>query len=208
MPAAAPSARAPQYSSTTPKPDNKRKYALFAGTGAAVVVVAVIVFLVLNSSNGGTGGGQNAQSPNNPTSTSGSAPKTKTSDSSDSNVSADLGRTPTSGKIEFSPAGQRVIAFYDFPSGAASSWSMLTPAAQKVYGSQDAFNSYWGNFKSVSAKGARGAYNDDGSVTITATVVFPDHEESRSFRIVNTGSQLLIDAQTKAQADSGPSSGN
>jgi eukaryotic-like serine/threonine-protein kinase len=208
MPAATPSARAPQYSSNAPKPDNKRKFALFAGGGAAVVVIAVIVFLVLNSGGGGTGGTTNAQSPGNqPTAGQSSTPKT-TGPSSSSNVSAELGRTPTSGKIEFSPAGLRIIGFYDFPGGAANSWSMLTPAAQQVYGSQDAFNEYWSKFKSVSAKRASGAYNDDGSVTITATVVFPDHEEPHSFRIVNSGGQLLIDAQTKGQADAGSSSGN
>ncbi|MEV6444565.1 protein kinase [Amycolatopsis sp. NPDC051716] len=206
MPAAAPSARAPQYSSGTAKPDNKRKYALFAGAGAAVVVVAVIVFLVLNSGNGGSGGNQAAQSPGNQPTTGHSTPKTNSP--SNSNASADLGKTPTSGRIEFTPAGLRVIAFYDFPSGTAASWGMLTLAAQQVYGSQDAFTEYWSKFKSVGAKRASGAYNDDGSVTITATVVFPDHEESRSFRIVNSGGQLLLDAQTKANADAGPGSGN
>ncbi|MEU0537805.1 protein kinase [Amycolatopsis tolypomycina] len=207
MPAAAPTARAPQYSSTTSKPDNKRKYAMFAGAGAAVVVVAVVVFLVLNSGNGGSGGNQVAQSPGTQP-TSGQNSSKPNSSSSAPNAPAGLGKTPTSGKIEFSPAGQRIIAFYDFPGGAAASWSMLTPAAQQVYGSQDAFTEYWSRFKSVSAKRASGAYNDDGAVTITATVVFPDHEESHSFRIVNSGGQLLIDAQTKANADAGSSTGN
>ncbi|MEQ0557633.1 protein kinase [Amycolatopsis sp. NEAU-NG30] len=201
MPAAAPTARAPQYSTNTAKPDTKRKFALFAGAGAAVVVVAVIVFLVLNSGGGGTGGTTNAQSPGNqPTMGQSSS---KTNSPSTSAVPAELGKAPTSGKIDFTPAGLRVIAFYSFPEGAAASWAMLTPAAQQVYGSQEAFNEYWSKFKSVSAKRASGAFNDDGSVTITATVVFPDHEEQHSFRIVNSGGQLLIDAQTKGQADVG-----
>ena len=67
MPAAAPSARRPSYSSGAPKPDNKRKYAIFAGAGAAVVVVAVIVFLVLNSGSSSGNSAPGARAGDQPT---------------------------------------------------------------------------------------------------------------------------------------------
>ena len=94
MPAASPpSARAPQYSSGPAKPDNKRKYAIFAGAGAAVIVVAVIIFVMVNSGGGGTGGNQVAQSPGAASSAPGTAPKSTGASSSNSNASAPLGQT-------------------------------------------------------------------------------------------------------------------
>lgn len=177
--------------------DTKRKAAILAGGAAAVVVVAVVVFLVLSNGSGNDKGtspvGQqpppsNSAGASNPASNTPSSPPV-----------AGLGQTPNEGQIGFSPAGQRVIDFYSFPQAAAAAWSMLTPAAQQVYGTQDTFNQYWAKFQSVSSKGARGADNADGSVTITVTVNFPDHSEARTFRVISSGGQLLIDSDTKSQ---------
>ncbi|WP_436388159.1 protein kinase domain-containing protein [Amycolatopsis sp. MEPSY49] len=203
MPAAAPTARAPQYSSNAPKPDNKRKYALLAGGGAAVVVVAVIVFLVLNSGSGGTGGTSNAQSSGNQPTAGQSTPKA-TGSGSASNVPAGLGRTVPEGKItDFGAAGRAITAFYDNPAGG---WSKLTPAAQQVYGSEQQFAEYWANNKVSSYQSARadsGGSNADGSITMNLTV----NGTRNGYRIVMVGGQMLIDADTRLGAQGSPGSG-
>ncbi|MEV6642233.1 protein kinase [Amycolatopsis sp. NPDC051371] len=197
MPAAAPTARAPQYSSNPPKPDNKRKYALLAGGGAAVVVVAVIVFLVVNSGGGGgTGGTTNAQSPNQPT-TGQSSPKTSRSD--DAPASGQLGKTPSEGKItDYGQAG-RLLANSYYPNVEAG-WGYLTPAAQAVYGSQAEYLSYWqdhkgdlGGWQKATAAG-NGA---DGSLDLTMEL----NGSRRRYHIVLVGGQLLIDSNTKLDAN-------
>ncbi|WP_326837884.1 serine/threonine-protein kinase [Amycolatopsis rhabdoformis] len=200
---AAPSAAAPNYrnagGSTPPPGDNKKKFALLAGGAAAVVVIAVVVFLVLSNGTSGTGGSTTADQPQQTNSTG--APGKPSSNPSAAPPVAGLGETPNEGKLDYTPAGQRVIDFYSFPEGLASAWGMLTPAAQQVYGSQQAFAQYWSQYKSVSSKQARGSYNADGSVTISVTVVFPDHSEARNVRVVSSGGQILIDANTKSQQD-------
>ncbi|GHG51732.1 hypothetical protein GCM10017567_88090 [Amycolatopsis bullii] len=201
MPAAAPSARAPQYSQAAAKPDNKRKYALFAGAGAAVVVVAVIVFLVLNSGNGGSGGNQTAQTPGNQPTTGHSS--TKPSSPSSSAAPADLDRTPSDGKIsDYGSAGRLLTdRFYANPAG---NWTLLTPAAQQVYGTEQDFQAYWSG-KSVpayrNARADSGGANADGSITINMDI---NGQSRRPFRIVLVGGQMLIDSNTKLE---GPSAG-
>ncbi|WP_217709798.1 serine/threonine-protein kinase [Amycolatopsis sp. Hca4] len=198
MPAAAPSARAPQYSSNAPKPDNKRKYAVFAGAGAAVVVVAVIVFLVLNSGNGGSGGTTTAQSPGNQPTTGHSSSKTN-SPSDDAPASAKLGQTPSEGKISDYGSAGRLLAdrFYANPAG---NWSLLTPAAQQVYGSEQQFQDYWSGQTVPTYGKARadsGGANADGSITINMDL---GSQSRRPFRIVLVGGQMLIDSNTKLDA--------
>lgn len=191
--ASAPSARAPQYSSGTAKPDNKRKYAIFAGAGAAVVVVAVIIFLMVNSGNGGTGGDQTAQSPGAPTSAPGTAPKS-TGAPSATDAPAGLGKTAPEGKIsDYGAAGRALTAFYDSPS---SGWSKLTQAAQQVYGGEQAFTDYWSSNKAPNYSTARadsGGANSDGSITMNLTV----NGVRSGYRIVTVGGQMLIDADTR-----------
>ncbi|GAB3142285.1 serine/threonine-protein kinase [Amycolatopsis stemonae] len=196
MPAAAPSARAPQYSSNASKPDNKRKYAIFAGAGAAVVVVAVIVFLVLNSSSGGTGGTTNAQSPNQ--STAGQTPP-KSTGSDDAPASAKLGQTPSEGKItDYGQAGRLLTDSY-YPNPGAG-WSMLTPAAQAVYGSQAEYTAYWNDHKGELSgwKQAKAAGSGaDGSLNLTMEL----NGTRRAYHIVLMNGQLMIDSNTKLDAN-------
>jgi serine/threonine protein kinase len=202
MPAAAPTARAPQYSTNAPKPDNKRKYALFAGAGAAVVVVAVIVFLVLNSGDAGSGTNPIGQSASPPPATAGQSSPSSKSQSSAPNTPADLEKTPPEGRIsDYRGAGVTLTNFFDNPSG---SWSKLTPAAQQVYGSEQEFTSYWsrhkvGTYSNANADG--GGANADGSITMNLTV----DGTRRGYRIVMVGGQMLIDSDTRIDA---PASGN
>jgi serine/threonine protein kinase len=197
--AAAPSARAPQYSSDQPtKTDNKRKYAIFAGAGAAVVVVAVIIFLMANSGGGGTGGDQTAQSPGAQSSAPGTAPKSSGA-SSNSNVSAELGKTKTESPVtNFSSAGLMVIDYFGDP---AAHWNQLTPAAQAVYGDEQTYQQYWAdNKKSIglvnTAHADSGGNEADGSLVMNVNVA----GGRRGYRLVNVGGKTLIDADTKIGA--------
>ncbi|MGW4065418.1 protein kinase domain-containing protein [Amycolatopsis sp. NPDC004747] len=198
MPAAAPTARAPQYSSNAPKPDNKRKYALFAGAGAAVVVVAVIVFLVLNSGNGGSGGNQTAQSPGNQPTTGHST--SKSSSPTNSAASADLGKTPSEGKITDYGAAGRLLANSFYPN-VEQGWGLLTPAAQAVYGSQADYQAYWAEHKSELSgwqkAQANGPGGSDGSLNLSMEL----NGVRRAYHIVLVGGQLLIDSNTKLDAN-------
>ncbi|HET6708325.1 MAG TPA: protein kinase [Amycolatopsis sp.] len=200
MPAAAPTARAPQYSSNTSKPDTKRKYAMFAGAGAAVVVVAVIVFLVLNSGNGGSGGNNQAgQSPGNQPTTGHSSKTTGPSDDAPAS-SAKLGQTPSEGKItDYGSAGRLLTDSY-YPNPAAG-WNLLTPAAQAVYGSQQAYQAYWaeqaGNIKGYRRAQADGGSGADGSLNLSMEI----NGVRRPYHIVLVGGQLLIDSNTKLDAN-------
>ncbi|MGV9362412.1 protein kinase domain-containing protein [Amycolatopsis sp. NPDC003731] len=204
MPAAAPTARAPQYSSNTPKPDNKRKYALFAGAGAAVVVVAVIVFLVLNSGNGGgAGNNQAGQTPGNQPTTGHSSSKTNSSPTNSAQP-ADLGKTKSEGRITaIGATGQQLVNFFNAP---ADNWNMLTPAAQAVYGDQQQFQQYWAdnkkNIGSFNTARTDEGVADDGSVQMYLNILNGRHK----FRMVIVGGQTLIDANTKLDAISASSS--
>ncbi|WP_084641904.1 serine/threonine-protein kinase [Amycolatopsis balhimycina] len=205
MPAASPTARAPQYSPNTPKPDNKRKYALFAGGGAAVVVVAVIVFLVLNSGGGGgAANNQAGQSTSSAPSATGATSKTK---SSSSVPAGPVGDTGTDGKVtNVGAAGQLVVNFFSDP---ASNWSKLTPAAQSVYGSEQQFQAYWATNKSniqgfKKANADSGRNEDDGSLVINMDL---NDQQRRPFRIVMVGGQMLIDSSTKLDGSTGATSG-
>lgn len=195
--ASPPSARAPQYSSSdTAKPDNKRKYAIFAGAGAAVIVVAVIIFVMANSSGGGTGGNQVGQSPGAASSAPGTAPKSTGAPSSNSNVSAPLGQTKTEGAVtNYGSAGNLIINYFSDP---ASHWDQLTPAAQAVYGTQQDYQQYWAeNKKNLglinTARADSGGNEADGSLVMNVNVA----GKRPGYRLVNVGGQTLIDADTR-----------
>ncbi|SEF34811.1 Serine/threonine protein kinase [Amycolatopsis pretoriensis] len=196
MPAAAPTARAPQYSSNPPKADNKRKYALLAGGGAAVVVVAVIVFLVLNSSGGG--GGNNQAGPTTP-----KAPVTvETTPKSPSTSAPSTANVASNGKVEWGPAGNKVIDFYKSVGNPAAAWALLTPDAQAVYGSQDQFASYWEQHP-LSSYGGASAYKraneQDGSVVIQINLVLKGGGSvQNTVRVLDAGGgQLMIAGETR-----------
>jgi hypothetical protein len=89
-----------------------------------------------------------------------------------------------------------VVAFFNAPS---QSWNLLTAAAQGVYGSEQAFQAYWKQQHTLTniqnARADKGATNLDGSLDISVTL-----DGTRpSFRVVNSGGQLLIDADTHLQ---------
>ncbi|MCU1682447.1 MAG: serine/threonine protein kinase [Amycolatopsis sp.] len=190
-PAAAP--RSPN--SGNRPPDSKRKMALYASIGAGVVVVAVVVFLILSS---GT---------DNKKTSTGSSPSGSQSNSSQQSSSgaqtpsspaaSALGQTPnTGGSVGYTPAGNFVLKYFG-EKGSDLAWTMLTPAAQEVFGNQTAFAQYWSQFqKDIPAKTARAdkGLNADGSVDMYVDM---GSLGRRSFRVVSTADGLKIDANTK-----------
>ncbi|WP_209671387.1 serine/threonine-protein kinase [Amycolatopsis magusensis] len=198
-PGAAPAPPPALSSGRTPaqQSEAKRKALMLSAGGAAVLVVAVVVFIVL--SNGGDGGPDPNAQANTPTAVSQQPPPPESS-APPSSAKPSQQNTTSSGKVEWGPAGQQVIAFYNLPGGAAASWAMLTPAGQADYGSAAAFEQYWSQFKSVGSKGAT-AYkrenNPDGSVDIKVTVSHSGGSVEKIVRVIAVGGQLLLDTNTK-----------
>ncbi|OLZ48291.1 serine/threonine protein kinase [Amycolatopsis coloradensis] len=196
-----PSAAAPMRPSPAKSSDGKRKAVLFAGAGAAVVVIAVIVFLVLNSGNGGTGGQSGNNAGANPQTSAPATPSKSASKSSPPPSSA----PSNGGKIEYRPAGERVVDFYS-NAGSPTGWAMLTPDAQAAYGDQAKYQEYWATHQLSSYKGANATKgnNPDGSVDITINLTFKSGgSEAKTVRVIDGGGgQLLIAGDTRsAQGD-------
>jgi serine/threonine protein kinase len=167
----------------------RRKGIVIGSVAAAVVVVGVVLFLVLNS--GASDGGTSAQSlPKGGPATSApsSAPSTSVN-------AAALGQTPnTGGTPNYGQAGNMVKTYLDSV-GSATAWGLLTPGAQAVYGSQQAFQAYWAEHKIDSYKQilADNGPNADGSVDMYVTI-----DGNRvHWRVVNTAEGMRIDADTR-----------
>ncbi|WP_211226913.1 serine/threonine-protein kinase [Amycolatopsis benzoatilytica] len=198
----APTAAAPNYSGAgsgervSAAAARKRKTAMLAGGAAAVVAVALVVFLVLSSSRD-NGGGSSAQPPGGEPAAGQTTPKSSPPRSSAN--PAELGKTPSESKITDYGAAGRLLTDSFYPNPGAS-WNLLTPAAQAVYGTQDAYTAYWAentnNIKSYKKALADGGNNPDGSLNITMEL----NGTRRAYHIVAIGGQLLIDSNTKLDA--------
>ncbi|MCW4355336.1 protein kinase [Hoyosella sp. YIM 151337] len=114
-------------------------------------------------------------------------------------IVADAGPTPHTGSaVDWGQAGQLVQQFYSNPAG---SWSLLTAAAQQVYGSQQEFQSYWGA-RTIQSFGLIEAYkhanNDDGSVDMRVNGLTYDGQTKQAIlRVVSSDGRLMIDGDTR-----------
>lgn len=165
-----------------------RRAILLSSLSATVIAVAVIVFLILHANSGNTGTTQ--------TTTSTPAPAGTGSGPPSAGVPAGLGKAISERITDVSAAGQFMVDFFETP-GSERSWSMLTPAAQAVYGSQQAFAAYWNQHKITDSKSARadkGGPDGDGSITMYLTL---NGGPRPGWRIVKSGGQFLIDSDTR-----------
>jgi len=165
----------------------KRKGVLI-GAGVAVVAVLVAVLIIaLNNGTSDDGSGQAGGGPAAPT----SAPSSPSSTA----PPADLGSAPNAGAVNFGAAGQTVKGYLD-AGGSATAWALLTPAAQAVFGSQQAFQQYWSQheIQGYSSIRADQGANADGSATMFVTI---DGVGRVGWRVVDTGNGLRIDADTR-----------
>ena len=164
-----PTAAAPNYSGAgsgervSAAAARKKKMAFLAGGAVAVVAVALVVFLVLSSSRDKGGASSNAQPP---------APASSAPATPSSTPSSSAPPVKSSGNVEWGPAGQLAVNFYQ-NAGSPSAWAMLTPSAQAAFGDQAAFASYWDQNKLSGYKNAsvyKRQNNPDGSADVQITL--------------------------------------
>ncbi|WP_067518540.1 serine/threonine-protein kinase [Nocardia uniformis] len=162
---------------------------------AAVLAVVAGVFIAVNAGGGdsdGTAGGPSTSNVTGPptTTTRGSA----------------LGQAESVGSVQVGAAGTVINQFYSYilDGQYGSAWNLLTPAAQQVYGSQNAFQQYWSEnqiqgYQNIS--GARGgnSQNADGSVDmVLASITYGGSSKSVDLRVIDTGNgNLQIDSDTQ-----------
>ncbi|MFE7802263.1 protein kinase [Nocardia sp. NPDC057440] len=172
------------------KSGGKRKAVLIGASVGALVVVVALLIGALAQGGGGTPSGQAS-----PPSSSASAGGT-----SSSVTPGAPGQTASTGTVDWGSAGQLVVDFYNNP---ADSWSLLTPAAQKVYGTEQSFRQYWSSrtidsFSNIDAY--KRANNSDGSVDMRmGDLTVNGQSKQVTLRVISaSGGKLLIDSDTKA----------
>ncbi|WP_414636328.1 serine/threonine-protein kinase [Actinophytocola sp.] len=180
-PAARPSGSAPP----------RRRTAVIVGLVLVFAVAGVITAMVL-SQNRDRGGVTASSNTLNPPSTSSAAPRET------SNPVA-----PVSGPIDWSQAGRLVIDYYSGAKNPEATWAMLSRNGQAAFGDQQKFQEYWGQFKSVSARNARGVTpNPDGSVNVPVDVTYTGQDgvarpEKRQLKVVIQDGRLAIDSEAR-----------
>jgi hypothetical protein len=108
-----------------------------------------------------------------------------------------LGQADNVGTVDIGSAGLLVENFFSNPAG---SWSLLTPAAQQVYGSESEFREYWNartinTFASITAVSGN---NADGSTNMRlASITINGSTKAMVMRVVNSGGSLRIDGDTR-----------
>ncbi|WP_067697348.1 serine/threonine-protein kinase [Nocardia jejuensis] len=164
---------------------------------AAVVVAGGVAFGVLSSSGSDSAGGETGGTSSNSTQ---AAPNT-----TKGNTPA-LGQTKSASQVSVGTGADTVDKFFDnlVNMSFSDAWNHLTPAAQKVYGSQSAFQTYWTSNRVTrysAISGARGndSDNSDGSVDISlASVTYGDKSKSMTLRVIDGGNgNMLIDSNTQ-----------
>ena len=189
------------------EPRLNRRLVLIAVVLVVVVLVGVGVVLLLNSdgsANGGHGGGGGAGGGS--ASTSG-RPHDTTTGGASTPAGPAVGQAASSGPINWSTAGQMALTYFSSSSSIDARWNLLTPGAQSVFGSKDAFERYWGQYSKVSSLVADGAgTNSDGSsvhlhveFTVTQGGGQPQNVNV-TIRVVQENGQLLVDSNTKVQS--------
>ena len=178
------------------EPGNRRTLLFVGGFVAGLVIVGVALYLLFGGSPP-----KSSSTEANSTSTSAAAQTTAPS-------TAALGETKSAGKADVGSAASVVADFYNAlvadSGNLSTAWKMLTPAAQQVYGSESAFETYWTQnpvTKWSSVKGAGGSgTNSDGSVDMSVgNVSNAGHSRSVSLRVVvGSNGHLLIDSDTKS----------
>ncbi|WP_433756007.1 protein kinase domain-containing protein [Nocardia sp. CA-135398] len=196
-----PSTAAHPRTATQPRPaprksGGKRKAVLVGATIGAVVAVVAILIGALN------------QSGTNTPSVQASPPSSSVSKGTSSTAAAGApGQTKSVGQADSRQSIDQVVDFYNnlIYLRFAAAWKQLTPAAQRVYGGQSAFQDYWTQnrvtgFNTVDAAGGGTGANSDGSVDVNvASVTYASQNRSVTLRLINPGSGTpLIDSDTRS----------
>ncbi|MFC8528562.1 protein kinase [Nocardia sp. NPDC057227] len=177
-----------------PAPDagsgSGKRTAVLIGAGlGAIAAVAAVLFTTM----GGDDSSGNQVQASTPSISATAGPATSSA------ALAAIGQTPSAATVDLGSAAQLVVDFYSSP---ASNWSLLTPAAQKVYGSESEFRQYWrartiDTFSNIDAPSR--SNNDDGSIDMrVASLTISGQTEAVTLRVIGSGSgKLLIDSDTR-----------
>ncbi|WP_039797245.1 serine/threonine-protein kinase [Nocardia araoensis] len=175
----------------------KRRAILIGALIGAVAVVVAITVNMMSSSGSGTSAAQG--------STSSVVASTRPGGNTTSAAAA-VGETKSVGKADPRQSIDLVVNFYNNLTylSFSAAWKQLTPAAQQVYGSQQAFEDYWTQnrvtgFNTVDAAGGGSGTNADGSVDVNvASVTYGGRNKSVTLRLINPGNgSSLIDSDTR-----------
>ncbi|MFE7742074.1 protein kinase [Nocardia sp. NPDC057455] len=174
---------------------NRRAVLIGALIGAVVVAGAILVN-TLSSSGSGTTAAQG--------STSSVVASTRPGGNTTS-AAVPVGETKSVGKADSRQSIDLVVNFYNNLTylSFSAAWKQLTPAAQQVFGSQQAFEDYWTQnrvtgFNTVDTAGGGSGTNADGSVDVNvASVTYGGQNKSVTLRVINPGNgSVLIDSDT------------
>jgi eukaryotic-like serine/threonine-protein kinase len=169
------------------KQAGKGRAVLIGSAVGAVVAAVAVAFSALNSSDSDSPQVQ-------------AGPQTSVQSSVAPKPSAavpPLGQADNVGTVDIGSAGLLVENFFSNPAG---SWSLLTPAAQQVYGSESEFREYWNartinTFASITAVSGN---NADGSTNMRlASITINGSTKAMVMRVVNSGGSLRIDGDTR-----------
>ncbi|MFI6869671.1 serine/threonine-protein kinase [Nocardia sp. NPDC050406] len=169
---------------------SSRKF-IWIALAAVVAVVAGVVFAMSNSGGGGepgdTAGGPSTSKVTGAPQT---APKTPA-----------LGQAKNVGTVGIGQAGRAIENFYNalLAQNYSQAWSLLTPGAQGVYGSQSEFEQYWEENPINGYRDIGGQNNSDGSADMRlANLTYGGKSKPFELRVVDDGSgSLQIDSDTK-----------
>jgi hypothetical protein len=194
--AAHPTRSHPVPPAAEPAPTRNAKPWVFAGGFAAgLVIVAAALYLMFGGAKTESPGSQ-AHSP--------AATATAQAGTSTQSVAA-VGQTKSAGKTDVGSAAGVIQNFYDalVDQNTGTAWNLLTPAAQQVYGSQQAFATYWKQnqitaYNTIEGARGGGSANSDGSVDMSvASITYGGQSKSIELRVVvGSSGKLLIDSDT------------
>ncbi len=182
------------------RPGNRKPLMIIGGIVVALAIVGGAIYTLFGGTPPPSSASQGAS-----VSTSAAAQSTTSSSSA-------VGQTKSNGSTDLQAAISAGENFYDDLSGASSlssAWSLLTPAAQQVYGSEDAFESYWKQNMVTKWKTIGGAHggsttaNADGSVDIlVGSVTSGGTSRAAHLRMITGDSGTpLIDSNTKVNGN-------
>ncbi|MEV0252620.1 protein kinase [Nocardia sp. NPDC050712] len=168
------------------KSGSKRRAVLIGATIGAIVAAIGLSIGAFSASDGNTPSAQ------------ANSPATSTRAGTTTAPAPELGKTPSTGKVDIGEAGAMLEEFYDNP---GANFALLTPAAQKKYGGEQAFRQYWStrvvqSFAEITGDGR--AY-PDGSVDMRiARVTVSGQTAPVVVHVVQSGGKLLIDGETRS----------
>ncbi|MBF6195629.1 MULTISPECIES: serine/threonine-protein kinase [Nocardia] len=175
----------------------KRRAILIGALIGAVAVVVAVAVNMMSSSGSGTSAAQGSTS---------SAVASTRPGANTTSAAAAVGETKSVGKADPRQSIDLVVNFYNNLTylSFSAAWKQLTPAAQQVFGSQQAFEDYWTQnrvtgFNTVDAAGGGSGSNADGSVDVNvASVTYGGQNKSVTLRLINPGNgSVLIDSDTR-----------